>query len=52
MKTFKQFKEQMVAPGNPIKGANPIDLRTVDQKMKLLQQKGEFYKKYNLYKKP
>ena len=52
MKTFKQFKEQMVPPGNPIKGANPIDLRTVDQKMKLLQQKGEFYKKYNLYKKP
>ena len=52
MKTFKQFKEQMVAPGNPIKGANPLDLRTTEQKMNLLKQKAEFYKKYNLYKKP
>ena len=52
MKTFKQSKEQMVAPGNPIKGMNPLDLRTTDEKMKILQKKGEFYKKYNLYKKP
>ena len=52
MKNFRQFKEQMVAPGNPIKGANPIDLRTADQKLELLKKKGEFYKKYNLYKKP
>ena len=34
MKTFKQFKEQMVAPGNPIKGANPLDLRTKDAKIR------------------
>ena len=52
MKTFKQFQEQMVAPNNPIKDADPIDLRTADQKMNLLKKKGEFYKKYNLYKKP
>ena len=52
MKTFKQFKEQMVAPGNPIKGANPIDLRTAEQKLELLKKKGEFYKRHNLYKKP
>ena len=46
MKTFKQFKEQMVAPSAyPIKGDNPLDLRTKEQK-------GEFYKKHNLYKKP
>ena len=52
MKTFRQFKEQMIAPGNPIKGANLLDLRTTKQKMELLQKKAEFYKKYNLYKKP
>ena len=52
MKDFKQFKEQMVAPGNPIKGANPIDLRTADQKLDLLKKKGEFYKTHNLYPKP
>ena len=50
MKTFKQFIEQMIAPGNPIKGANPLDLRTADQKLELLKKKGEFYKKHDLYK--
>ena len=52
MKTFKQFIEQMIAPGNPIKGANPLDLRTADQKLELLKKKGEFYRKHDLYKKP
>lgn len=50
MKTFEQFKEQMVAPsGQIIKGFPPLDLRTKDQKMKVLKQKGEFYKTHNLY---
>ena len=40
MKTFKQFKEQMVAPGNPIKGVNPLDLRTTDQKDGTFKEKG------------
>ena len=50
MKTFRQFKEQMVAPGNPIKGdlLNLDDLKTKKEK---LRQKGEIHKKYNLYPK-
>jgi hypothetical protein len=50
MKTFRQFKEQMVAPGNPVKGdlLNLDDLETKKQK---LRDKVKIYKKYNLFPK-
>ena len=51
MKTFKQFKEQMVAPSAyPIKGDNPLDLRTKEQKLKDLITVGEFSKRKGLLK--
>ena len=53
MKTFKQFKEQMVAPtAGVVKGQSPLDLRSKDEKMTALKKQGELFKKYNLYKKP
>ena len=51
MKTFRQFKEQMVAPpAYPIKGDNPLDLRTKEQKLKDLISLGEFSKRKGLLK--
>ena len=51
MKTFRQFKEQMVAPpAYPIKGDNPLDLRTKEQKLKDLITVGEFLKGKGLLK--
>tara|TARA_R100000406_G_scaffold494_1_gene587 strand:- start:17 stop:175 length:159 start_codon:yes stop_codon:yes gene_type:complete len=51
MKTFKQFREQMVAPpAYPIKGDNPLDLRTKKQKLKDLINVGEFLKRKGLLK--
>lgn len=54
MKTFKQFKEQMIAPTSQIvKGISPLDLRTKDQKMSALKKAGELRNKYPQYfKKP
>ena len=50
MKSFKQFKEQMVPPGNPIKGdlLNLDDLKTRKEK---LEKKVKIYQKYNLFPK-
>ena len=51
MKTFRQFKEQMVAPpAYPIKGDNPLDLRTKEKKLKDLMVVGEFSKRKGLLK--
>ena len=51
MKTFKQFREQMVAPpAYPIKGDNPLDLRTKEQKLRALKIVGEFSKRKGLLK--
>ena len=50
MKTFKQFKEQMVAPGNPIKG-DLLNLDDLETKKRKLKEKGKIYKQYNLYPK-
>ena len=51
MKTFRQFKEQMVAPpAYPIKGDNLLDLRTKKQKLKDLITVGEFAKSKGLLK--
>ena len=51
MKTFKQFKEQMVAPpAYPIKGDNLLDLRTKKQKLQDLKTVGEFSYKKGLLK--
>ena len=51
MKTFRQFKEQMVAPpAYPIKGDNLLDLRTKKQKLKDLIALGEFSKREGLLK--
>ena len=51
MKTFRQFKEQMVAPtAYPIKGDNPLDLRTSEKKLKDLWTVGEFAKRKGLLK--
>lgn len=50
MKTFKQFKEQMVSPGNPVKGYL-LNLDNLEKQKKKLKDKGELYKKYNLYPK-
>ena len=53
MKTFSQFKEQMVAPTNQVvKGQSLLDLRTSDEKMAALKKRADLWKKYNLYKKP
>jgi hypothetical protein len=51
MKTFRQFKEQMVAPpAYPIKGDNPLDLRTTKKKLQDLETVGEFSYKKGLLK--
>ena len=51
MKTFRQFIEQMVAPAAyPIKGDNPLDLRTKEKKLKDLITVGEFAKRKGLLK--
>mgnify|MGYP001487322851 CR=1 FL=1 len=53
MKTFKQFKEQMVPPtGQVVKGQSPLDLRTSDEKMAALKKRAKIWKDNNLYKKP
>lgn len=54
MKTYKQFKEQMIAPTSQIvRGVSPLDLRTKDQKMSALKKAGELRNKYPQYfKKP
>ena len=54
MKTFEQFKEQMVAPTSQIvKGPSSLDLRTTNQKMTALKKAGELRNKYpQFFKKP
>jgi hypothetical protein len=52
MKTFSQFKEQMVAPTNQVvKGQRLLDLRTSDEKMTALKKRAQIWKDNNLYNK-
>ena len=52
MKTFRQFKEQMVAPTNQVvKGQSLLDLRTSDEKMAALKKRAKIWKDNNLYNK-
>lgn len=52
MKTFSQFKEQMVAPSNQVvKGQRLLDLRSSDEKMSALKKRAKIWKDNDLYNK-
>ena len=52
MKTFSQFKEQMIAPSNQVvKGQRLLDLRTSDEKLAALKKRAKIWKDNDLYNK-